>query len=452
MSVFLVLIIVVSVIVVGILMVVIRMIALPQKVSTIANMIRQKKNTAAIRIAKKILAKDSKNMEAHYLLGMAYLADGKPELAVIELRTVNQAGVFTALCPEIPFRKKIAELYAKFNQPEEALKEYLLLIKKEPGAAEHYLNAGRLLELRSNSPKTASFYQKAIELDGRNWKPYFYLGTLMIKEKKKGEAAAALEKSIKLNPENYAAHFHLGRLYKDGNDYPAALAAFEKAQKDQEYKIKALVERGGCFMSMQDTGRAVAELERAIKLAEGKENNDILFARYFLSLCYEQSRNIDGAIQQWQKIYAKKPGFKDVAEKLGQYQDIQQNDALKDFMISRPDEFLELCKKIASVSGLSVQNAQSIQDGCQILCVEEGDSRWKNARKTTVLLRILRSPDVVDEPAVRSFYEEIKSANVARGVLVSSSTFSRAAGAFVENRPMELWNKDKLLGILQKAR
>jgi tetratricopeptide (TPR) repeat protein len=451
MSVFLVLIIVVSVIVLGILVFVIRMVALPQKVSTIANLIRQKKNTAAIRIAKKILAKDSKNMEAHYLLGMAYLADGKPELAVIELRMVNQAGIFTALCPEIPFRKKMAELYAKFNQPEESLKEYLLLIKKEPGVADHYLNAGRLLELRSNSPKTASFYQKAIELDGRNWKPYFYLGTLMIKEKKKGEAAAALEKSIKLNPENYAAHFHLGRLYRDGNDYPAALAAFEKAQKDQEYKIKALVERGGCFMSMQDMDRAATELERAIKLAEGREDNDILFARYFLSLCYEQGRNIDGAIQQWQKIYAKKPGFKDVAEKLGRYQEIQQNDALKDFMVSRPDEFLELCKKIASVSGLSVQNSKTIQDGCQILCVEEGDGKWKNARKTTVLLRILRSAEVVDEPAIRAFYEEIKNANVARGILVSSSTFSRAAGTFVENRPMELWNKDKLLGILRNT-
>ncbi|MDR1933221.1 MAG: tetratricopeptide repeat protein [Spirochaetales bacterium] len=451
MSILLIAIIVTSVVVVGILVFVIKTIAAPQKVATVANLVRQRKNTAAIRIAKKILAKDSKNLEAHYLLGFAYLGDNKPELAIIELRTVNQTGVFTALCPEIPFRKKIAELYAKFNQPEEALKEYLLLIKKEPNVPDHYLNAGRLLEERSNSPKTATFYQKAIELDGRNWKSYFYLGSLMVKEKKKGEAIAALEKSIKLNPENYAAHFYLGRLYKDDHDYPSALAAFEKAQKDQEYKIKALVERGGCFMSMQDMSRAMPELERAIKLGEGKEDNDILFARYFLSLCYEQTRNIDGAIQQWQKIHAKKPGFKDVAEKLSQYQDIQQNDALKDFMVSRSDEFLELCKKLAAASGLVVQNTKNIQDGCQILCVEGGDGKWKNTRKTTVLLSILRSPEVVDESAIRSFYEEIKGANVAKGILVTSSTFSRAAGAFVENRPIELWNKDKLQNLLQKA-
>ncbi|MCL1817849.1 MAG: tetratricopeptide repeat protein [Spirochaetaceae bacterium] len=450
MSVFLVLIIIASVVVLGILGFVIKMLVAPQKVSTLANMVRQRKNTAAIRVAKKLLAKDSKNMEAHYLLGMAYLGDSKPELAVIEMRTVNQAGVFTALCPELPFRKRMAELYAKFNQPEEALKEYLLLIKKEPEVAEHYILAGRLLEERTNSPKTASFYQKAIELDGRNWKPYFYLGTLMVKEKKKGEAIAALEKSIKLNGENYAAHFYLGRLYKDENNFSAALPAFEKAQKDQDYKVKALVERGGCFMSMGDMTSAVPELERAIKLGEGKEDSDILFARYFLSLCYEQSRNIDGAVAQWQKIHAKKPNFKDVAEKLSQYQDIQQNDALKDFMVSRSDEFLELCKKIATTSGLSMQNSKNIPNGCQLLCVEGGDGKWKNTRKTTVLMRILRATEVVDEPEVRSFYEETKSANVARGILVTSSTFSRTAGAFVENRPLELWNKDKLTSVLQK--
>jgi tetratricopeptide (TPR) repeat protein len=449
MSIVLILIIVTGVVVAGILVFVIKTIAAPQKVATVANLVRQKKNAAAIRIAKKILAKDPKNSEAHYLLGFAYLGDSKPELAVIELRTVNQAGAFTPLCPEIPFRKRMAELYAKFNQPEEALKEYLLLIKSEPTVADHYLNAGRLLEERSKSPKTASFYQKAIELDGRNWKPYFYLGTLMVKEKKKGEAIAALEKSIKLNPENYAAHFYLGRLYKDDHNYPDALNSFEKAQKDQEYKIKALVERGGCFMSMQDMSRAVPELERAIKLSDGKEDSDILFARYFLSLCYEQTRNIDGAVQQWQKIQAKKPGFKDVAEKLSQYQDIQQNDALKDFMVSRPEEFLELCKNLAASTGLVAQNTKSVQDGCQVLCVEGGDGKWKNTRKTTVLLRILRSPEVVDEPAIRSFYEEIKNANVAKGILATSSTFSRSAGAFVENRPIELWNKEKLQGLLQ---
>ncbi|MDR1317045.1 MAG: tetratricopeptide repeat protein [Spirochaetales bacterium] len=450
MSIVLILIIVFSVVVLGILVFVIKSIAAPQKVATVANLVRQKKNAAAIRIAKKILAKDSKNMETHYLLGFAYLGDNKPELAIIELRMVNQSGIFTQLCPEIPFRKRIAELYARFNQPQEALKEYLLLIKHEPAVADHYLNAGRLLEECTSSPKTASFYQKAIELDGRNWKPYFHLGTLMVREKKKGEAIAALEKSIKLNSENYAAHFYLGKLYKDEHDYPSALAAFEKAQKDSTYKIKALIERGGSFMSMKDTGRAIPELERAIKLAEGREDGDILYARYFLSLCYEQARNIDGAIQQWQKIHAKKPGFRDVAEKLGKYQDLQQNDALKDFMVSRSEEFTELCRKLATAMGLSVQSIKNIDDGCQVLCVEGGEGKWRNARKTTVLLRILRSTEAVDEPEVRSFYEEMKAANVARAVFLTSSTFSRAAAAFVENRPLELWNKEKLQASLQK--
>jgi len=92
---------------------------------------------------------------------------------------------------------------------------------------------------------------------------------------------------------------------------------------------------------------------------------------------------------------------------------------------------------------------KNLQDGCQILCVEGGESKWKNTRKSTVLMRILRSSEVVDEPVVRAFYEETKKANVTRGIFVTASTFSRLAASFVENRPLELWNKDKLIGILQ---
>jgi hypothetical protein len=118
-------------------------------------------------------------------------------------------------------------------------------------------------------------------------------------------------------------------------------------------------------------------------------------------------------------------------------------------MVSRPEEFLGLCKNLATNIGLSVQNIKGIAEGCQILCVEP-ETKWRNARKMPVLVRILRSPEVIDEPAVRSFYEDMKSSNVTKGIFITASTFSRAALNFVENRPMELWNKDKLQTILQK--
>lgn len=428
----------------------IKSIIAPQKVATLANLVKQNKNAAAIRVAKKLLARDPRNPDAHYFLGLAYLSDNKPELALMELRTVNQIGQFGGLCQEIPFRKKIAELYTKFNQAEEALKEYLLLIKREPNVPDYYFLAGKLFEERNRSAKAVEFYRKTIELDQRHWNAHFHLGMLLYKAKKSVEAAAELEASVKLNSENYAANFYLGRLLKENHDYIPALAAFERAQKDSEYKTKALVERGACYMSMNNFDKAISELERAIKLAQEDEEQEVLYARYFLAICHEKSRNIEQAIEQWEKIYTKKQNFKDVAEKLSQYQEFRQDDHIKDFLIANQEEFLNQCKAIAGVMGLSIQDITEIQNGCQIIGVE-AQSKWRNARKIPKLIRFLRVPDMVDESTVRALHEEMRKLNITRSILITSSTFSRLAMDFAESRPVELWNKEKLQELLKAA-
>ena len=118
---------------------------MPKRVATLADLVGADKNTQAIRMAKQLLAKDPRNSEAHYLLAKAYKNDGKPELALMELKTVNNLNDFGEYCKEHEFRSIIAELYRQFNYPEEALKEYLLLIKMEPYNADYYFKAGGTL-------------------------------------------------------------------------------------------------------------------------------------------------------------------------------------------------------------------------------------------------------------------------------------------------------------------
>ena len=101
----------------------------PQKLETIEKLIRNGKRQQAIKMAKSIISKNPRDTEAHYILGKAYLADNKPELALMEFKAVNSASSFSNKIPEQEFRRTIAKLYLKFNQQEEALKEYLLLIK-----------------------------------------------------------------------------------------------------------------------------------------------------------------------------------------------------------------------------------------------------------------------------------------------------------------------------------
>ncbi len=423
----------------------------PRKISSLYELLKKGRASQVIRATKQMVSKDPYNIDAHYLLGLAYLADGKEELALMELQRVNKLGEFTEFCREVPFRKEIARLYAKFGQLEEALKEYLLLIKAEPSNPEHYFHAGELFEQRGKGSKAVTFYMKAVELDRRFADAHYRLGVLLYRGKKPLEARAELEAAVKLQPENYSAYYYLGRLLKEEHDYAGALRMLEKAQRDQELKVKVLIERGTCYMSMNNFRRAIPEFERALKLIDDDGGNEVLYARYFLAYCYEKERELDKAIGQWEKIYSKKPTFKDVADKLTQYQDLRADDSMKDYLTAPKERFFEICTASIKALRLKVREISEIPNGCQIVAVEDQE-KWRNARKMPRLIRFYRVPEILDESTVRSLHEEMKKSNISRGMIITSSSFSRNAYNYAETRPIDLYNKNQLQELLKRAK
>jgi len=414
--------------------------------------VKQGKASQAIRSAKQILAKEPRNGEAHYLLARAYQLDGKDELALMEFKAVNQISDFTGLCKEAPFRREIAGLFLRFGQEEEALKEYLLLTKLEPYDPEHYYNAGTLFEKRSKGGQAAQFYKKALEVSPRYSDAWFALGQLMYRAKRGAEAKEALQKALKLRPDNYKAYFYLGRILKDSRNFTGALGAFENAQKDPDFKIKSLIERGSCFLATKSYEKARTELERAIKLSEDDEDsNEMMHARYFLSVCYERTRNLDKAIEQWEYLYGKKKNFRDVAEKLSQYQELRADDRIKDFITESPEKFEKTCHRIIAAMNLSVTDYVSLPEGAQITAVERSTGNWRNTRKFPKFVRILRVPETIDLPSVREFNEQMKKAGVNRGYFITSSTFTRSAHEFTESRPIDLMSRERLQELLKAA-
>lgn len=428
---------------------IIKSIIAPKRVAQLGDLLKQGKSTAVIRAARAIIAKDPRNSEAHYLLGKALQIENKIELALMEYKAVNQISVFHGFCQEKEFRETVAALYEHFNQTEEALKEYLLLIRIQENNPDYYYAAGYLFEQRSKSEKALEYYRKTIELSPRHSDAHYRLGYILYRSKKPVEAKMEMETALKFQPDNYKAHFYLGKLLKESHDYVPALLAFEKAQKDTDFKLKALVERGGCYMSMNNFEKAIGELERAVNLSKGEASTEALYGRYFLSLCYEHNREIDKALEQWEFIYAKKPTFRDVAEKLSHYQDLRGDDRMKDYLTANMEDFYLICQELTTVIGLRARDVSDIPNGCSIIAVED-DSRWRNVRKMPRLIHFLRIPEMISESTIRNFHEKMKKLSVQRGVIVTSSNFSRVAMDFAESRPVELIGKDKLQDLLQK--
>jgi tetratricopeptide (TPR) repeat protein len=442
---------VLGIIVAAALVIIVRTVFQPKRVKNIAQLYKQGKYSQAARMARAIIQKDSRDADAHYFLGLCYEAEGKTELALEELKTVNQLGKFDEFVTELEFRKKIAELYMKFNQSEEALKEYLLLVKKDEANAEYYFLIGSLFEKRSRPDKAVIYYKKAVSLDERNAPSYAALGSLLYRAKRFNDARVYLDKATSLDPENTQGSYYLGKILKDSKDYQSALKAFERSSKDPELKVKSLAERGACYINLGDIDRAYAELNRSVKLSKNPKAQEVLYARYLLAFLFEKERKIEEAISQWEEIYQVKEDFRDVAEKLSNYQDLRTDDTLKDFLIASQDEFIEMCKKATSAMSFVAHEVNPITGGCEILASENSDKKWRNQKKQPRLIYFLRVTDPIDEGTVRTFNEKMRENNFPRGIILTSSVFSKMAQVFAESRPIELFDKDKLQKILKST-
>ena len=425
-----------------------RSILIPRRIESLCELLRQNKTQAVIKAARQLVAKDPRNADAHYLLGLAYDQENKRELALMELKTVNQIANFDGLVDEAPFRQKIAGLYADFHQPEEALKEYLLLLKRNPSDADCHFVIGRIFEERNRSDQAARYYRKACELDPRNAEAHTRLGLLLYRAKHSVEARAELDAAVRIQPENHEAWYYIGRILKESRDCIAAMSAFEKSSREPSLRIRSLVERGDCLITLGSPDRAVSELERAAKLADDG-SNESLYARYVLAHCYERMHRVEDAVDEWEFIHARKAAFRDVAEKLARYKDLRTNDRMKDYLTVGRDTFLEVCKRLTQTLGLVVRNAREIDNGGEIVAVES-TSKWRNARSMPKLIRYLRLAEIIDEPAVRDVHEEMRKQGITRGLIVTSSTFSRLAQDYAEGRPIDLYGKDRLQSLLEQ--
>ncbi len=431
---------------------VIKSIAQPKKLDSIEKLIKQQKFAAAEKAAKSLIAKDPHDFRAHYFLGKAYLADRKNELALMEYKMVSQNAIFDKTIPEAEFRRQLSQLYMKFNQTEDALKEFLLLTKLEPTNAENFFNCGKIYEQKNRADMALGFYQKAINFNKRHVQAHASMGLLLFRSKQFAEAKKEIDLAIRLSPETYSTYYYLGKILKENKDYPAAVKAFEKALRDPDFKQKALLERGSCYMMANAVDNALQEFDKATKASKDERSQETLYAHYFLAACYEKTRKIEKAIEHWQYIYQRNHSFRDVGAKLSEYKDLQSNDSLKEFLTCSGAEFIEICKK-AALSGfnLAAQKMDEKKWGVEMIAVEAKKDDWMNMRKQTFLVNFYRDTEPIEDTEIRRVLDYSKSLNCTKAYVCTSSGFTSSASGFAENRPIELVGKERLEQILAKA-
>ncbi|MCQ2610162.1 MAG: tetratricopeptide repeat protein [Treponema sp.] len=424
----------------------------PKKIDGLQKYIKQGKIAPAIKLAKNLIQKNPSDYLAHYYLGKAYLLDNKLELALMELKYVDQKGIFDQDLSELDFRNEIAPLYQKFNQPDEALKQYLLLTKLNPRDAENFYNVAKIYDAKGKADAALGFYDKCIKLNRRHVKAHAAMGLLLFRAKQFQEAKKEIDLAISLSPETFSTYYYLGKILKENKDFPGAVKAFEKAGRDAEYRQKALIECGTCYMAGQSMENAVNCFERAIASQKDADKQETLYARYFLASCYEKNRKIEKAIEQWEEIYKKNRQFRDVAAKLSEYKELQANDSLKEFLTSSEEEFTRICQLVCKNGlGLEPQQVENKKGCCIIYGTPNSNNDWRNVRKQVYSCFFFRESDPIEDVIVRKALDEVKSKGFTKTYMLSSSGFTRTAIGAAENRPAELLGKEQLEKVLDKA-
>lgn len=421
----------------------------PKRIHSIERLIESGNTKAAIRQVKLMLARNKKNIDAHWLLGECYRAENRPDLAVVEYRYISNAGRYTGVASERRVRVRLAEEFLKLKQLDESQKEYILLSKLEPGNYEHYYQIGRLFEERNLPDPALVNYKRVISLNPSHAEAHMRVGVILFHKKDHTGAQKSFQAALQASSKKSAPNYYLGMIAKVSGDIATALTYIEKSLHDHEFRQRALLERADIFALRRDYPQAIQELKKALTLGED-DLSVTLAVRYLLARCYETVKDIGEAIVQWEWINARNPRYRDVASRLALYADLRTDDRLKDFLITPQEKFGQHCERIVRMLGFEVQEITLKNQEIAEIVAFESRGRGREETSSLRVIRIFRGTDPVGTEDIREIYDQMKRMNVMQGICITASKFSQSAIEFAQTRPIELVDKDELVKLLHR--
>ncbi len=425
----------------------------PHHLGTIKTLIEEKKYDQAIAGLNQFMKADEKNPMAHLYLAESYYYVGNYEMAMVEFKQVLATGHFSRSATERSIRKRLADIYQKFGQLEEAQKEYVVLSQLEPSNYENLFQIGKIFYERGMKEQALAYLNKVVKLTRNHAPTYFMLGKIFYEMNRSNESLNAFTNCLKLEPRNHEAHYYMGMILKAMNNFGKAVQEFEEAEKikSSTVKVKAIFQKGLCKLEMGDIENATADFERALKYSI-EENSTTIAVRYTLGVAYERQRRLLEAVEQWEKVAHSRPNFQDVQLKLSQYEDLRIDDRLKDLMTATPTTFEFICQKIADAYGYEPIESEMLGDDHIQIIGTEKSSRWRNVRGGKVLITISRSNDDVQEDEMAQMVEKMKSIHGIRAIYITTGKFAPKTLRYSENRPIDLHDRQSLSAAMKQVK
>lgn len=244
-------------------------------------MLRQVKliAAAALLIVAAACSKDPEALKRQYLdSGNRYFGEKKYKEAVVEYRNAIQQD------PKFgEARYKLAESYAKLNDPGNAYREYVRAADLLPDNIEAQVKAGTFLLLAGQSEDAKTRADKVLAKDPKNTQAQVLRANALAGLKDLDGAIREVSEAIEMDPKQASTYSNLGALQLAAGKQVEAEAAFKKAVEMNGKDVAAQLALGNFYWATGRPQDAEAAFKQASALEPGNELASRALATFYIT-------------------------------------------------------------------------------------------------------------------------------------------------------------------------
>lgn len=237
----------------------------------------------------KILATESNNVDALYLMGL------------IAYQTNNLQHTVELMAQVIAVKPDFAEAYATRGNAlymqeelEAAVASYDQAISLNPHLAAVYSNRGNALQALKQFTAAVANYDQAIRLDSNFAEAYSNRGNALLGLQQPEAAVASYDQAIRLNPNFADAYSNRGNALLELQQAEAAVVSYDQAIELNPNFADAYSNRGNALFALQRLEEAVVSYDQAIRL-----NPNFTDAYFNRGLALQALRQYEEAIKNY---------------------------------------------------------------------------------------------------------------------------------------------------------
>ncbi|MCR5288706.1 MAG: tetratricopeptide repeat protein [Treponema sp.] len=337
----------------------------------------------------------------------------------------------------------------KLNKLEDSFRGLVKAYQLNPNDYDVCYNLGIACYQNNDFAKAIPCLRKALTLRPESTDAYGPIGSALYKTGKFKESIKFLRKALDEHPENKENLFNLADAMYESGYGEKAMKVFLHLRADPKFGPQSCLLAGKIHMSTKSYEKAIQDFEIGLRHQDTPEET-LVNLRYMLASCYFAINAMGKGLEQLKKIQIVAPAYKDVPALIAKYSELNQNSNLQIYLSASTSDYVALCRKIVVAfypnSFVKIADVSVTPENCEIQCSVD-TSKWEDNE----LFRFYRTTGSTGELYVRDFHSKVKDMKVDKGICITAGHFSEEAHKYIEGRPLDLIEKDKLIKILKKV-